>query len=877
MTSKVGKQDGSAAANDPGSTSIGAAMSAAAAAAGPHEPATVQAMYLSDSETSPLLGHRYRTPPGKRPTSKFQSPGRYLKRTEATAQPLNRAKHRKIDVPLDQSNQKAIEALTTQVRYDEEFMKEIGRILDHLVINYVELKNEQVRGNKWHAENTSRILGVESRVNEEFKDAKTYINEKFKEANAQAAANTFEKMQVHEGRLAALDAAIQEQRDDLEKHQSYLQKMHAAKPEEEKTFFTLFKTLEAEIVKLDASKAEQMHVQAALHETKGMLNELNRDIRQDHGEKFNSIAATLSQTQTKVEDIARGLVRVNGQLDSNTPPVPNVPEGHGRPARWRNQAHQFSQWSHDRGCGDECEGGEHDKTGQWRGGSWNDCHCEHVAKLFADMNTARLDIGKLQASRTPFIQPGTQRSSEGHPSGAPDRNYGSGPNSPPGAPQDPINSPVSLPLTLGPNGTVNSGRIFDDRVATQPEFAFKSIKQGYAWKTKALNYMISKVPAMKQIMHWAEREENVITPERLQQAIGDGLCIYDRDGNVVDHTKSLDSAVWGFLSNCTSGEAEVMFRQAEVCEGIDAWRRIIRLLDNGRSIRVEQLRNEIRMIRAYPIKTLEAVTVGVAEYENKINDFVEAGGRRPPEDELKSDLNAILPNELGNHLTVRVTDHGQSYQQFRDFVIYTCAQLLMRNKRLPPIHHVDEGGAAQEGYADNDEEGFIDKDDYEGLIAAVDRHHRAGRKGGGKGGFRKTIRKGSGTGTNSVHAVDADTRPGRRCTNCGGEHPAHECKKAIVDRDQRPCWTCNKVGHLGANCPMRKPPLKTVVEQNQETDNRRPRFAWNVNDPDDIVDVHGFKTVTKGGRPRPHVATMGMHLANAFTPLGAINDEVLKD
>ena len=48
---------------------------------------------------------------------------------------------------------------------------------------------------------------------------------------------------------------------------------------------------------------------------------------------------------------------------------------------------------------------------------------------------------------------------------------------------------------------------------------------------------------MKHIMHWAEREENVITPERLQQAIGDGLCIYDCDGTVVDHTKSLDSAV----------------------------------------------------------------------------------------------------------------------------------------------------------------------------------------------------------------------------------------------------------------------------------------------------------------------------------------------
>ena len=82
----------------------------------------------------------------------------------------------------------------------------------------------------------------------------------------------------------------------------------------------------------------------------------------------------------------------------------------------------------------------------------------------------------------------------------------------------------------------------------------------------------------------------------------------------------------------------------------------------------------------------------------------------------------------------------------------------MRNKRLPPIHHVDEGGAAQEGYADNDEEGFIDKDDYEGLIAAVDRL-RAGRKGGGKGGFRRLTRKGDGKGKPGVHAVDADGSP----------------------------------------------------------------------------------------------------------------------
>ena len=73
--------------------------------------------------------------------------------------------------------------------------------------------------------------------------------------------------------------------------------------------------------------------------------------------------------------------------------------------------------------------------------------------------------------------------------------------------------------------------------------------------------------------------------------------------------------------------------------------------------------------------------------------------------------------------------------------------------------------------------------------------------------------------------------------------------------------------------PMKKPPFKAVVEQSPETDDRRPRFLRNMNDPEDIVDVHGYKTVTKGGRPRPQVATVGMHLANAFAALGGVNSD----
>ena len=865
MTAKFGKDHGSAAIIDPGRIANVPAM-AAVAAAGPHEPAgtsRVQAMYLSDSEEcadSPLLAERFRTPPRRRPGKASPLHKRLCTR-------LRRVKPPTVEAPHEQDYMKKLEALTRRV--DKVALEAVTR-------NRVE---------KWHSENTDRILDLENRVNIDFKEAKGYINEKFGDATT--------RIQVQEGHLNALDAKIEQQRGDLKEHKEYLRKIHDLKPGEEQTLYFMLKTLNDEILKINATKMDQESVLRMFHEIEGNMKDLNQNVRQD----FGNIQETLAK---KIEEVTYGLAQTAARLDimsSAAPPVPVLPEGYERATRWRSPPQQSTC---DPTCGNKCNGKGHgDQSTQWKGkfednwNAWGDrsnggrgdggrgdestanmgnmdgksCHCDNVRKLIDDMNDVRLDVGRLQAARIPLVNPGARRDGEGPPSGAPERNYGSGPSH--AAPPETPSVSMSLPLSLGPLGTLSSGRIFDDRVATQSDFAFKGIKQGYAWKTKAVNYMISKVPAMKQILHWAEREENAITPERLQHAIGTGLCVYDRDGNATDHTKSLDSAVWGFLSNCTSAEAEVMFKQAEVCEGIDAWRRIIRLLDNGRSIRFEQLRNEIRMIRAYPIKTLEAVTVGVAEYENKINDFVEAGGRRPPEDELKSVLNAILPNELGNHLTVRVTDHNLSYQQFRDFVVYTCAQLLMRNKRLPPIHHIDEGDGSQEGYGARTEEGFIDPDDYEGLLAAVNGHWK-GRKGGGKGGARRPGPKGSGKGKSGVHAVDADTRNVRRCTNCGGEHDVSACTKQAVDRDQRPCWTCNKTGHVSANCPNKKAPIKSVVEQDA---NKKPLFAWNVNDPEDNVDIYGFKTVQKGGRPRPQSATMGMLLTNAFASLGAMDEQ----
>ena len=158
-----------------------------------------------------------------------------------------------------------------------------------------------------------------------------------------------------------------------------------------------------------------------------------------------------------------------------------------------------------------------------------------------------------------------------------------------------------------------------------------------------------------------------------------------------------------------------MLEQAEVCAGLDAWRRIIRLIDCGRIIRLDQLQNDMRSIRAYPIRNLEGVTVEVTAFENKIQEYVEAGGRKPPDDEMKSDLNAILRAELGDHRTVRVSDPQQPYVIFRDFVVYTCAQFLLRRNKIQinalggPIEEGESGDDQAAGSVEQLDEWYLNK------------------------------------------------------------------------------------------------------------------------------------------------------------------------
>ena len=331
MTAKFWKDHGSAAIIDPGRIANVPAM-AAVAAAGPHEPAgtsRVQAMYLSDSEecadspSSPLMAERFRTPPRRR---------------RGKASPL-RKRLRRVKPP------------TVEVLHEQEYVKKLEaltRRVDKLALEAV----TRSRVEKWHSENTDRILDLENRLNNDFKEAKGYINEKFGDATT--------RIQVQEGHLNALDAEIEQQRGDLKEHKEYLRKIHDLKPGEEQTLYFMLKTLDDEILKINATKMDQESVLRMFHEIEGNMKDLNQNVRQD----FGNIQETLAK---KIEEVTYGLVQTIARLDimsSAAPPVPVLPEGYERATRWRSPPQQSTC---DPTCGNKCNGKGHgDQSTQWK-------------------------------------------------------------------------------------------------------------------------------------------------------------------------------------------------------------------------------------------------------------------------------------------------------------------------------------------------------------------------------------------------------------------------------------------------------------------------------------------------------------------------------
>ena len=306
----------------------------------------------------------------------------------------------------------------------------------------------------------------------------------------------------------------------------------------------------------------------------------------------------------------------------------------------------------------------------------------------------------------------------------------------------------------------------------------------------------------------------------------------------------VNAGIWGFLSGGLSGAAAEMFNRADPLEGLDAWRRVTRYITNGRGIRRETLRQAVKNIHFKQMKTLEQVEVGVAEFENLMEEYSQAGGSRPTDNELKLDLLHILPGELSELLLVTAASEGISFHAFRDLVTVQAGNILM-NRQKAPIHSVvasDDRAPPLVRDQRNDE----DDESYDGMLAALNKvwEGRFAKKPAGAGGARREP---------SSQPRSPNTDRPRKCPNCSETHESKVCPKPSVDMKDRACHECGKTGHYSRNCPSKQRAVKAIEDG--------PLAAVTFDGIFDgcfaVGDSQGFQHPKKTGRPTPR--TIGLH------------------
>ena len=130
---------------------------------------------------------------------------------------------------------------------------------------------------------------------------------------------------------------------------------------------------------------------------------------------------------------------------------------------------------------------------------------------------------------------------------------------------------------------------------SQAEYRYDGTKgAGANWKSKVERYFITKVPVALELLKWAEAHNLELIPE--SKFVGAAAPYLTEE-----QCQTFNQAIWGFLSGCLSGQAEAHFKRAPMLNGLDAWRRVIRIIEDTLPMKFEQLRRAVQMIHVKPI------------------------------------------------------------------------------------------------------------------------------------------------------------------------------------------------------------------------------------------------------------------------------------
>ncbi len=243
---------------------------------------------------------------------------------------------------------------------------------------------------------------------------------------------------------------------------------------------------------------------------------------------------------------------------------------------------------------------------------------------------------------------------------------------------------------MGPKPLDIYSKLFDIKLAQQPEFEYHGVEGGMARRQKIRNYFVGQCPDCEQLLNWAEAHETVITIPEVQWLDGPtgGLALDQSAAVVAGH-------IWTFLGVALKGKAEAVYNtggEERVRNGLEAWRKVYTHIVNSTKLHNMGLRDQVYQPRE--ARQYGDVTAAINEWESTYRDFTLTGGGKMGDYELKMTMLKILPSSMRDNMLYRAMDESVPYQRFRDICVHRVAEL----KYLAGTHT-----ESQRGYEEDDD------------------------------------------------------------------------------------------------------------------------------------------------------------------------------
>ena len=355
-------------------------------------------------------------------------------------------------------------------------------------------------------------------------------------------------------------------------------------------------------------------------------------------------------------------------------------------------------------------------------------------------------------------------------------------------------------------------KIFETKFALDTRNQFDGVKNGVHWKGHTHDYLVSRYPKMHDILQWVEqRGSQTITT---MDASALQLWIED-DVLVISHL------LWGYLNICLTGEALEIFRNVQVSNGLEVWRRLAVNIADKNPARKDDLLNLI----SNPAKTnnIDEVDKVLESWDTNLRIYRELGGEELSEDMKKHILKKIVPHSLTEGLTMHNLESA-SFATIRGWMQQKAKAITTNNAlngQKVPLNIVN-GDMTEEELDELLSLSFEEAFDRTGQektfdnVFALQAKLQARRAWNSK---RANLKK-DGTKRDTVIKKGNLLKNGEKvlkCANCGKEgHDKDSCRLPKKDIKDRPCHNCGKPGHVARDCPEKSKPALMTEQDEQD-------------------------------------------------------------